>query len=57
VCELGDIIRDCVRLHKIYFRNFSVEYALAWVATSIASFHLFIDIPTCIVNILNNEML
>ncbi|XP_045831441.1 uncharacterized protein LOC123922796 [Trifolium pratense] len=67
VSELGDVIRDCVRLHKTYFRNSSVEFirrqanevahALARVATSIASFHLFIDIPTCIVNILNNEML
>ncbi|CAJ2637113.1 unnamed protein product [Trifolium pratense] len=67
VTELGDVIRDCVRLHKTYFRNSSVEFirrqanevahALARVATSIASFHLFIDILTCIVNILNNEML
>jgi ribonuclease HI len=64
VSELGDIIRDCVRLHKTYFRNSSVEFIrrqankvahiLARVVTSIASLHLFIDIPTCIVNFLNN---
>jgi hypothetical protein len=67
VFELGDIIRDCVCLHKTYFGNSSVEFirrqadkiahVLARVATSITSFHLFIDISTCIVNILNNEML
>jgi ribonuclease HI len=26
VFELGDIIRDCVRLHKTYFRTSSVEF-------------------------------
>jgi hypothetical protein len=64
VSEFGDIIRDSIRLDKTYFKIFSVEFirrqtnhVLVKVATSIASFHLFIDIPTCIVNILNNKML
>jgi ribonuclease HI len=58
VSGLGDIIRDCVRLHKTYFRNSNVEFirrqpnevahVLARVVTSTASFHIFIDIPTCI---------
>jgi hypothetical protein len=58
VSELGDIIRDCARLHKTYFRNSNIEFirrqtnevahVLARVVTSTTSFHLFIDISTCI---------
>ncbi|CAJ2636114.1 unnamed protein product [Trifolium pratense] len=65
--ELGDIIKDCVRVYNTYFRNSRIEFirrqanevahALARVATSLASFHLFIDVPICIGNIVNNEML
>jgi ribonuclease HI len=65
--ELGDIIKDCVRVYNNYFRNSRIEfirkqanevaYVLARIATSLTSFHLFIDVPLCIGNIINNEML
>jgi hypothetical protein len=65
--ELGDIIQDCVHVYNTYFRNSRIEFirrqanevahVLARVATSLASFHLFIDVPLCIGNIVNNEML
>jgi hypothetical protein len=65
--ELGDVIRDCQRLHNSFFTNSRVEFirrqanevahALARVATSLASFHIFIEIPTCIHHIIINEML
>jgi ribonuclease HI len=65
--ELGDVIRDCQRLHNSFFTNSRVEFirrqanevahALARVATSLASFHIFIEIPTCIQHIIINEML
>jgi ribonuclease HI len=65
--ELGDIIKDCVRVYNTHFKNSRIEFirrqanevahVLARVATSIASFHLFIDVLICIRQIINNEML
>lgn len=33
-----------------------VTHNLAWTATSLASFHLFIKMPTCVKSIVANEM-
>ena len=63
--SLGDIIKDCVRVYNTYFRNSRIKFitrqanevahVLTRVATSLASFHHFIDVPICIGNIFNNE--
>jgi hypothetical protein len=65
--EHGDVINDCKRIYNSLLTNSRVEFikrqvneaahALTRVTTSIANFHLFIDIPTCISNIIDNEML
>jgi ribonuclease HI len=65
--ELRDVIRDCQRLHNVFFTNSRVEFirrqvnevahVLARVTTSLASFHIFIEIPTCIHHIIINDML
>jgi ribonuclease HI len=65
--ELGDVIKDCQRLHASYFPNSSVEFiwrqanevahTLAKAASSLASFHLHIDIPPCIRTLIDNEMI
>jgi hypothetical protein len=64
--ELGDILRDCrfilatslVNSHVKFIRRQANEVAhrLAREATSLASFHIFINIPTCIYDIILNEM-
>ncbi|GAU43413.1 hypothetical protein TSUD_398900, partial [Trifolium subterraneum] len=64
--DLGDILRDCrvilatnlVNSHVKFIRRQANEVAhrLAREATSLASFHIFIDIPTCIYDIIMNEM-
>jgi hypothetical protein len=64
--ELGDIVRDCrfilatilVNSHVKFIRRQANEVAhrLAREATSLASFHIFINIPTCIYDIILNEM-
>jgi hypothetical protein len=64
--DLGDILRDCriilatnlVTSHVRFIRRQANEVAhrLARVATSLASFHNFIDIPTCIFDVIFNEM-
>ncbi|CAJ2641086.1 unnamed protein product [Trifolium pratense] len=64
--ELGDIIKDCRTMFNTHFRNSRVEYirrqanevahVLAREATSLASFHIFIDVPLCIRDIIMNEM-
>ncbi|KAK2423742.1 hypothetical protein QL285_034175 [Trifolium repens] len=65
--ELGDVIKDCQRLHASYFPNSSVEFiwrqanevahTLAKAASSLASVHLHIDIPSCIRTLIENEMI
>jgi hypothetical protein len=65
--EHGDVINDCKRIYNSLFTNSRLfikrqqvneaTHALTRVTTSIANFHLFIDIPTCISNIIDNEML
>ncbi|GAU29840.1 hypothetical protein TSUD_223860 [Trifolium subterraneum] len=64
--DLRDILRDCtvilatnlVNSHVKFIRRQANEVAhrLARAATSLASFHIFIDIPTCIYDIIMNEM-
>ncbi|KAK2437967.1 hypothetical protein QL285_022797 [Trifolium repens] len=64
--DLGDILRDCriiqatnlVTSHVRFIRRQANEVAhrLAQVTTSLASFHNFIDIPTCIFHVIFNEM-
>jgi ribonuclease HI len=64
---LGDIIKDCKNVFYSYFTNSHVEFIrrqanevahnLAKVAPCLASFHIFTDIPTCIQNLIINEML
>ncbi|GAU35225.1 hypothetical protein TSUD_205010 [Trifolium subterraneum] len=64
--ELGDIIKDCRTMFNTHFRNSRVEFirrqanevahVLAREATSLASFHIFIDVPLCIRDIIMNEM-
>jgi ribonuclease HI len=65
--ELGDVIKDCQRLHASYFPNSSVEFiwrqanevahTLAKAVSSLASVHLHIDIPFCIRTLIDNEMI
>ncbi|XP_058747206.1 uncharacterized protein LOC131620218 [Vicia villosa] len=65
--DFGAIVDDCKRLITLFFRNSHVKFvrrqanevphALARVAPSLASFHNFTDIPTCIQNIIINEMI
>jgi hypothetical protein len=65
--ELGDVIKDCQRLHASYFPNSSVEFIwrqankvahmLAKAASSLANVHLHIDIPSCIRTFTDNEMI
>jgi hypothetical protein len=65
--EFGDVINDCKCIYNSHFTNPRVEFirrqtnetakGLARVTTSIASFHLFIDILTYISNIIDKEML
>lgn len=62
--NLGDITHECKCLLAIIFRNSHVKFvrrqaneaahALARVAPSYFSFHNFINIPTCIQNIMTN---
>jgi hypothetical protein len=64
--DLGAILNDCrtilassfVNSHVKFIRRQASEVAhrLVRVATSPASFHNFIDIPTCIYDIIMNEM-
>ncbi|GAU26189.1 hypothetical protein TSUD_354110 [Trifolium subterraneum] len=64
--DLGDILSDCrtilstslVNSHVKFIRRQANEAAhrLARVATSLASFHNFIDLPTCITDVILNEM-
>jgi ribonuclease HI len=63
--DLGAILSDCrlilatsLNSHVKFIRRQANEVAhiLARVATSLASFHNFIDIPTCMYNIIINEM-
>jgi ribonuclease HI len=64
--DLGAILSDCrlilatsfVNSHVKFIRRQANEVAhtLARVSTSLASFHNFIDIPTCIYDIIINEM-
>ncbi|XP_058733805.1 uncharacterized protein LOC131605473 [Vicia villosa] len=65
--DFGAIIDDCKRLITLFFRNSHVKFvrrqvnevahALARVTPFLASFHNFTDIPTCIQNIIINEMI
>ncbi|MCH93742.1 replication protein A 70 kDa dna-binding subunit, partial [Trifolium medium] len=67
ISELGDIVSNCKQIFNSYFTNSRVEFikrqaneaahALANVAPSLPSFHISIDIPACIQNIIMNEML
>lgn len=64
--EFGEIIKECKRLLARYFMKSHVKFigrqanevahALPRVAPSLASFHNFIDIPTCIQQVLINDM-
>ncbi|GAU46456.1 hypothetical protein TSUD_402230 [Trifolium subterraneum] len=64
--DLGDILSDCrtilttslVNSHVKFIRRQANEAAhrLARVATSLASFRNFIDLPTCITDVILNEM-
>ncbi|XP_058742492.1 uncharacterized protein LOC131614986 [Vicia villosa] len=64
--DLGAITEECNRLMALFFRNSHVKFvrrqanevahALARVAPFMANFHNFYDIPTCIQNIIINEM-
>ncbi|XP_058778870.1 uncharacterized protein LOC131652897 [Vicia villosa] len=64
--DFGAITGECNRLMALLFRNSHVKFvrrqanevahALARVAPSFASFHNFLEIPTCIQNIVINEM-
>jgi hypothetical protein len=64
ISELEDIIKNCQQLYNTFLRNSKfirrqaneAAYVLAWVTPSLASFHIFIDSPTCIHNIIINEM-
>jgi ribonuclease HI len=65
--EFDDVLKECKRVFNLYFENSHVEFdrrqsneaahTLARVATSIASSNIFIDVPTCINDIIMNEML
>ncbi|XP_045821752.1 uncharacterized protein LOC123914595 [Trifolium pratense] len=65
--EVGDVVEECKRLFSLYFENSRVEFtkrqanevahALARVAPSLASSNIFIDVPTCIRDLVMNEML
>ncbi|GAU31707.1 hypothetical protein TSUD_215080 [Trifolium subterraneum] len=64
--DFGAILSDCRSLLATNLVNSNVKFirrqanevahSLAWVATSSASFQNFIDIPTCIYDIIINEM-
>ncbi|XP_045822258.1 uncharacterized protein LOC123915155 [Trifolium pratense] len=66
ISGLGYVIKDCQYIHNSHFRNSRVEFVrrqaneaahvLANVASSLASFHIFIDVPSCIDFIIANEM-
>lgn len=57
---------NVIAYYHFFFRNSHVKFvrrktnevahALAWMAPSLAIFHNFIDVPTCIQNIISNEM-
>jgi hypothetical protein len=61
------VLKECKRVFNLYFENSHVEFdrrqanetahTLARVATSIADSNIFIDVPTCINDIIMNEML
>jgi hypothetical protein len=63
--DLGAILNDCRTIFASSFVNSydkfirkqanKVAHRLAGAATSLTSFHNFIDIPTCIYNIIINE--
>jgi hypothetical protein len=63
----GDMIKDCKNVYWSYFTNSLVEfkfweanevvYNLTKVAPCLANFQIFTDIPTCIQNLIINEML
>ncbi|GAU17355.1 hypothetical protein TSUD_232310 [Trifolium subterraneum] len=63
----GDIIKDCKHVFNSYFTNSHVEFIrrqvngvahnLAKVAPSLANFRIHTDIPTCIQDLIINEML
>ncbi|CAJ2637916.1 unnamed protein product [Trifolium pratense] len=67
ITEFGDIIGECKRYFSLFFTNSLVEFnrrqanevahALARVATSLASSNIFTDVPTCISQLIMNEML
>jgi hypothetical protein len=64
--DLGAILNDCRTMLATNFVNSDVKFIrrqanevahkLARVALSLASFHIFSDIPTCIYDIIINEM-
>jgi hypothetical protein len=63
----GDIIKDCKNVFYSYFTNSHVEFImrqanevghnLVKIAQCLTNFHIFTDIPTCIQNLIINEML
>jgi hypothetical protein len=63
--KYGVVVIDCQRIHNSIFTNSCVEFTrrlvnevahvLAMAATSLASFHIFIDKFTCIRTIIINE--
>jgi hypothetical protein len=65
--ELGYVIKDCQHLYASYFPNSSVEFiwrqanevahTLVKAASSLASVHLHIDIPSCIRTLIDNKMI
>jgi len=67
VTEFGSIMDSSIHLCSTYLPNSHVEFirrqanevahALAKAATSSTSFHVFDDIPTCITDLVFNEMI
>ncbi|PNX88832.1 cytochrome p450, partial [Trifolium pratense] len=64
--EVGDLLEECKRLFSLYLENSCIEFtkrqanevahALAMVSPSLASSNIFIDVPTCIPDLVMNEM-
>lgn len=64
--DLGATMLECNRLLAPFFRNYHVKFVrrevhevvcvLAHAAPSLASFHNFNDVPTCIQDLISNEM-
>lgn len=65
--SFGDIVSDCVDFFSTRFNNSSAEFIrrqanevahnITKAATSLASFQILVEIPSCIEHVLINELL